>query len=183
MDYLGALDDVASRIERLEAALDVAVREAPARMRDVIGALQTLRGVSRLTATTVAAELGTLTRFPSARDLMGYTGLVASEHSSGPHIRRGAITKTGNAHLRRVLVEAAWAYRHRPGLGETLRKRQAGQPPAVCAIALKAQHRLHSRFRRLSARGKSHQHVVTAVARELAGFMWAIGHAIESAAA
>lgn len=179
LDYLGELDHAVTRIERLETALDAAVAEAPAQMRDLISALQTLRGVSRLTATTVAAELGTLTRFPSARELMGYTGLVASEHSSGARIRRGAITKTGNAHVRRVLVEAAWAYRHRPGLGLTLRKRQAGQPAAVCAIAWKAQHRLHGRFRRLSGRGKAHQHVVTAVARELAGFMWAIGRAVE----
>jgi transposase len=179
VDYLGELDHAATRIERLEAALDTAVAQARPPRREVIGALQTLHGVSRITATTVAAELGTLTRFPSARDFMGYTGLVASEHSSGSRIRRGAITKTGNAHLRRVLVEAAWAYRHRPGLGDTLRKRQVGQPPAVCAIAWKAQHRLHTRFRRLSGRGKSHQLVVTALARELAGFIWAIGRAVE----
>lgn len=104
---------------------------------------------------------------------MAFTGLVPSEHSSGTTRARGAITKTGNAHLRRVLVEAAWHYRHHPFLRATLRRRQPGAPDAVIAQAWTAQHRLHRRYQRFAARGKSQQHIVTAVARELTGFVWA----------
>lgn len=182
-DYLAEVDHLAPRIDRLERALAEAVTTAPAAVRALVGALQALRGIGLVAAATVATEVGSLRRFPSARQLMGYSGLVPSEHSSGARIRRGHITKTGNAHLRRVLVEAAWAYRHRPALGDTLRKRQVGVPPAVLTIAWKAQHRLHSRFRRLTARGKSRQHVVTAIARELLGFVWAIGRDVEPATA
>src|SRR5207249_3657359 len=114
--------------------------------------------------------------------LMGYSGAVPSEHSSGTKTRRGAITKTGNSHLRRIVVEAAWAYRHRPSIGPRLRKRQEGLSEEVKAIAWKAQHRLNSRYRRLTAKGKVHQQVVTAVARELLGFIWSIGVATEQAA-
>ena len=110
---------------------------------------------------------------------MGYTGAVPSEHSSGERVRRGTITKTGNAHLRRILVEAAWSYRHRPNVGSELRRRQANASEEVKEIAWKAQHRLHYRYVRLMARGKIKQQVVTAVARELAGFVWAIGVEIE----
>lgn len=113
---------------------------------------------------------------------MGYSGAVASEWSSGSKVARGGITKTGNAYLRRVLIEAAWAYRHRPTLGHTLRKRQAEVDPAVKEIAWKAQHRLCSRYRRLIGKGKPKQHVITAVGRELLGFMWAIGTRIEQTA-
>ena len=110
---------------------------------------------------------------------MGYSGAVASEHSSGPRVRRGGITKTGNAHLRRIVVEAAWTYRHRPRIGVTLRQRQTEQSPTVKAIAWKAHQRLHGRHCRLLGRGKSKQQVVTAVARELLGFIWAIGVTVE----
>src|SRR5207247_8858053 len=110
---------------------------------------------------------------------MGYSGAVASEDSSGPRIRRGAITKTGNAHLRRIIIEAAWAYRHRPSVGATLRKRHERLDKEVIAIAWKAQHRLHARYRSLTARGKSKQSAVTAVGRELLGFIWAIGMAVK----
>jgi len=105
---------------------------------------------------------------------------VASERSSGERTRRGGITKAGNAHLRRVVVEAAWAYRHRPTVGPTLRKRQAPVSPEVKEIAWKAQHRLHARYRTLTARGKCQQHAVTAIGRELLGFIWAIGVHVES---
>jgi len=104
----------------------------------------------------------------------------ASEQSSGPRIRRGAITKTGNAHLRRIIVEAAWAYQHRPSVGATLRRRHVALPEEVIAIAWKAQHRLHARYRSLTARGKTKQSAVTAVGRELLGFIWAIGMAVET---
>ena len=110
---------------------------------------------------------------------MGYTGLVPSESSSGERTRRGPITKTGNAHLRRVLTEAAWCYRVRPSMGAILRKRQIGLSEEVKRIAWSAQHRLHGTFCRLAARAKPTQKVVTAVSRELVGFVWAIGVEIE----
>jgi transposase len=171
---------VAARIERLEAAIDAAVQTAPARMRAVIDALQALRGIALVTAVTIAAEVGELSRFPKPRQLMGYSGAVASEASSGERTRRGGITKTGNAHLRRVVIEAAWAYRHRPAVGPKLRKRHAHVSPEVKEIAWKAQHRLHARYRTLTARGKCRQQVVTAIGRELLGFIWAIGVHVES---
>jgi transposase len=179
LDYLTEVDHARDRIVRLERALDEAVEAAPAPMRAVIEALQALRGIAQVAAATIVAEVGKLSRFARARHLMGYSGAVASEHSSGPRVRHGGITKTGNAHLRRIVVEAAWTYRHRPAVGGALRRRQAGQSEAVKAIAWKAQHRLHNRYRRLLGRGKSKQQVVTAVARELLGFIWAIGVAVE----
>ncbi len=148
-------------------------------MRAVIDALQSLRGVSRLTATTIVAEVGELSRFDRASQLMGYTGVVPSEHSSGSKTCRGGITKTGNCHLRRVLIEAAWTYRHRPRIYGALRERQEGIEQPVKEIAWKAQHRLHQRYRRLADRGPPHQKVVTAVGRELLGFIWAVGVHVE----
>ncbi len=136
-----------------------------------------------MAAATIVSEVGTLTRFAHPRQLMGYSGTVPREHSSGSTVRRGAITKTGNAHLRRVLVEAAWAYRHGPSCTGALKRRQAGQPEAITALAWKAQHRLCHRYRRFLGRGKPKQHVVTAIARELLGFIWAIGVAAERVAA
>ncbi len=179
VDYLHEVEHAAARVARLERAIDAAVLEAPPRMRAVVEALQALRGIATVSAVTVVAEVGTLSRFARARQLMGYSGLGPREHSSGARVRRGGITKTGNAHLRRIVVEAAWAYRHRPTLGKALRARQAAVSPAVRALAWKAQHRLCGRYRRLLAKGKSQQQVVTAVGRELLGFMWAIGHTVE----
>jgi transposase len=179
LDYVHEVDHVVGRLERLERAIDEAVKTAPERMRTVIAALQALRGIARVSAVTIVAEVGHLSRFANPRQLMGYSGVVASEDSSGRRIRRGAITKTGNAHLRRVIVEAAWAYRHRPSVGATLRKRHAPLDEHVIALAWKAQHRLHGRYRSLTARGKSKQSAVTAVGRELLGFIWAIGMAVE----
>src|SRR5713101_8433813 len=167
------------RIERLERAIDDAVKTAPERMRVVIEALQALRGIARVSAVTIVAEVGELSRFTKPRQLMGYSGAVASEDSTGERIRRGGITKTGNAHLRRIVIEAAWAYRHRPAVGATLRKRQAAASEEVTAIAWKAQHRLHARYGHLTARGKCRQETVTAVGRELLGFIWAIGVHVE----
>ena len=175
LDYLHEVEHVAERIERLERAIDDAVQMAPESMRAVIAALQALRGIAQVSAVTIVAEVGELTRFNSPRQLMGYSGAVSSEDSSGLRIRRGAITKTGNAHLRRVVIEAAWAYRYRPAVGPALRKRQADVTPEVKAIAWKAQHRLHRRYRHLLGKGKCKQQVVTAVGRELLGFIWAIG--------
>lgn len=179
-DYLHEVDHVAGRLERLERALDDAVHAAPVRMRAVIAALQALRGIAQVSAATIVAELGALSRFATPRQLMGYSGAVASEHSTGERIRRGAITKTGNAHLRRIVIEAAWAYRHRPAVGPTLRKRHAALDQDVKATAWKAQHRLHARYRTLTARGKTPQQAATAVGRELLGFIWAIAGAVEA---
>ncbi|CEF49029.1 unnamed protein product [uncultured bacterium] len=138
LDYLHEVDHVAARVERLEAAITVAVQTAPARMRVVIDALQALRGIALVSAVTIASEVGELSRFAKPRQLMGYSGAVASEDSSGERTRRGGITKAGNAHLRRVVVEAGWAYRHRPAIGPALRKRQARVSADVQDIAWKA---------------------------------------------
>lgn len=143
-------------------------------MRAVVEALQALRGVAQITVVTVVAELGMLSRFNTPRQLMGYSGLVSSEYSSGNRIRRGAITKTGDAHLRRVMVESAWAYQYRPWLGGFLLKRQQGLDQDVKDIAWKAQWRLHTRYKKLMAAGKKKPQIVTAVGRELLGFIWAI---------
>jgi len=180
VDYLHEVEHVAERIMRLERAIDEAVKTVPGSMRTVIEALQALRGIALVSAVTIVAEVGELSRFAKPSQLMGYSGAVASEDSSGGRIRRGAITKTGNAHLRRVVIEAAWAYRYRPAVGAALRKRQATVAPEVKEIAWKAQHRLHTRYRHLLAKGKCKQQVVTAVGRELLGFIWAIGVHVEA---
>jgi transposase len=179
LDYLHEVEHVADRIKRLERAIEEAVKTAPPRMRAVIEGLQALRGIAWVAAATIVTEVGELSRFPRARQLMGYSGMGAREDSSGTRTRRGGITKTGNAHLRRVVIEAAWAYRHRPAIGDALRKRQVTLSEEVKALGWKAQLRLHGRFRKLLGRGKCHQHVVTAVGRELLGFIWAIGVTVE----
>lgn len=180
-DYLHEVEHSGARVKRLEVAIGEAVQAAPAEMRAVIEALQSLRGIAEVTAATIVSEVGQLSRFAGARQLMGYSGAVASEDSSGDRQHRGAITKAGNAHLRRVVVEAAWAYRHKPAVGSTLRRRQANVSPQVVEISWKAQHRLHQRYCRLLGKGKHQGEVVTAVARELLGFIWAIGVKVESA--
>jgi transposase len=137
---------------------------------------QTLRGVKTTTAMTIVAEVWDMRRYGKAPQFMGSTGLVSSEHSTGDHERRGKITKAGNAHLRRVLVEAAWHYRHRPIAGQAIKKRRKGQPEAVVSIAERADQRLNRKFRRLVDRyNKKPGIAAVAVARELAGFIWAIG--------
>jgi transposase len=180
-DYLDEVKHVAERIVKLDKAIDEAVRQAPAEIRAVIEALQALRGVAQTTAATIVSELGSLSRFESPRQLMGYSGLVAREHSSGNRIQRGSITKTGNAHLRRVVVEAAWAYQHRPNVTGFLLRRQKSLAISdeVKQIAWKAQHRLNKRYKAMSARGKNKNQIVTAVGRELLGFVWAIATKVE----
>ena len=179
-DYVHQVEHLVARIERLDQAVLEAAHTAPPQMRAVIEALQALRGIAQVTAVTIVAELGEISRFAKARQLMGYSGLVPSEDSSGERKRRGAITKTGNAHLRRVIVEAAWAYQFRPWLGGYLLKRQVGLSEEVKEIAWKAQHRLHARYRKLLARGKNKPQIVAAVGRELLGFVWAIGVHVET---
>lgn len=178
-DYLHEVDHAGERVVRLERAIDEAVERVPAAGRAVIEGLQALRGVSKVTAVTVYSEVGGFSRFARPSLLMGYTGLVSSEHSSGKRIWRGAITKTGNAHLRRVLVQSAWAYCRRPNLSPALKKRQAAVSEQVKEMSWKAQHRLYERYRRLVSRGKTAQQAITAVARELVGFIWAIGVHVE----
>jgi transposase len=180
LDYLHEVEHVNDRVRRLEEAIGEAVKLAPSQMREVIQALQALRGIAQISAVTIVSELGQISRFAGARQLMGYSGAVASEDSSGKRVQRGAITKTGNAHLRRVVIEAAWAYRHRPAIGATLHKRQQRVSEEVKEIAWKAQHRLHKRYRSLAAAGKNQQKIVTALGRELLGFIWAIGVKMES---
>lgn len=178
-DYLAEVNHQDDRIVKLERAIDTAVEKAPEKMRAVIDALQALRGVAKMTAVTVVTEVGELSRFDRPKQLMGYSGAVSSEHSSGGQTKRGAITKTGNAHLRRVIIESAWAYRHRPTLYGALRKRQEGLDDEVKAIAWKAQQRLNEKYGRMAGRGKVKQQIVTAVGRELLGFIWAIGVHVE----
>lgn len=174
--YREEVDHIAERIKTLEQAIDEAVQQAPAEIRVVIEALQALRGVAQTTAATVVAELGSLSRFSSPSQLMGYSGLVSSERSSGNRVKRGAITKSGNAHLRRVLIESAWTYRHRPNVqGRVLRRQKSlALSDEAKRIAWKAQQRLHKRFTALVARGKENNVVAIAVARELLGFIWAV---------
>jgi len=176
-EYLDAVRESTSRVQRLTGQIRELVpqwRRAP-----FVQAYQALRGVSLLVAVTVVAEVGDLSRFKNPTELMAYLGLVPSEHSSGAAVRRGPITKTGNGHARRVLVEAAWAYRLRARITRPLLQRQEGLSETIRQIAWKAQVRLCARYRRLLARGKAKQTIVTAIARELAAFIWAIGKAVE----
>ena len=181
LDYLHEVEHMAERVRRLEQAIGEAVKLASPQMREVIRGLQALRGVAQISAVTIVAELGNISRFESARQLMGYSGTVPSENSSGKRQQRGSITKTGNAHLRRIAIEAAWSYRLRPGNGPGLRKRQEGVPEEIKEIAWKAQIRLSKRYSRLAAAGKDQRKIVTAVGRELLGFIWAIGIKAEAA--
>ena len=182
LDCLNEVQHMEQRVKRLEQSILEVVKLAPAPVQAVIQGLQTLRGVAHISAVTIAAELGNISsRFESARALMGYSGLFPSEDSSGERIRRGSITKSGNAHLRRIVVESAWSYRHRPSVGAKLRKRQEGVPAEITEIAWKAQNRLHKRYMTLMARGKEQRKTMTAVARELLGFIWTIAIRAEAA--
>lgn len=176
VEYRRAVSEAHARVELLTQALTQELEHW--RMRPLVEALMTLRGVDQLVATTLAAELGQLQRFAHPRDLMGYLGLVPSERTSGQKRHLGAITKTGNSHARRVLIEAAWSYRHPARIGAGLQKRQEKQCGAVRDIAWRAQLRLAHRYRRLTARGLQHNKVCVAIARELSGFIWSIGQQI-----
>lgn len=171
-DYCQVVELGTVRVRRLEAELRHAAEQSP--HLQLIAALQCIRGIAFLTAVTIVAEAGDLRRFKEARQFMAYTGLVPSEHSSGEAVHRGPITKTGNALLRHVLGEAAHHARHRPRVDGGLRQRQAGIPANIVDLAWTAQQRLHFRYRHLSAR-LGRPRALTAVARELAGFVWAFG--------
>jgi transposase len=170
-DYRLAIDQLEARLIELDARLTEIAQTEP--YREPVGWLRCFRGIETLTAMLVLAELHDFRRFASAPALMAYLGLVPGEDSSGERHRRGPITRTGNTLVRRLLVETAWHYQHRPTVGVALRRRRHGQPGHVIAIADKAQQRLCRRFRKLAAEHKPAPKIAVAVARELAGFVWA----------
>ena len=177
-ELFGAERQAQDRVGRLEQAIRDAVPEWS--LAEIVRALMAVRGIDLIAAVTIMAELGDLSRFASPRELMAYLGLVPSEHSTGDTVRRGGITKAGNRRARRILVEASWSYRYPPRIGRDKQAKVDAAPEPVRAIAWKAQMRLSSRFRMLSKKGKRPTIVVTAIARELCGFIWAIHRAVTS---
>jgi len=171
-EYMLALQQAEDQLKRLTLAIEEQAK-TPERQK-MAAALMTLRGVKTVTAMTILSEIGDLRRFGKASEFMAAMGLVPSEYSSGGRTCRGSITKTGNMHVRRVLVEAAWHYRHK-AVGPGIRARRIGQPPNVVGIAQKADVRLCRKYWKLADRGKLLTTAAVAVARELAGFVWAIG--------
>lgn len=176
-EYLHAINEIESRIQRLETEIHVQATQSV--HAPVIQALQALRGIAEVSATTLVAEIGQFSRFSNPRQLMAFVGVTPSEYSSGGSRRQGGITKAGNSHVRRVLIESAWTYRYPPAVKGDLRKRQQGQKAEVLSISWKAQERLNRKYKRLTLRGKSKPVTVTAVARELLGFIWAIACQVE----
>jgi len=175
-EMLLAMRQAQERIERLEQAIRVAVPHWS--LAEVVTALMAMRGIDFISATAFLAEIGDLSRFPTPRELMGYLGLVPSESSTGDTIKRGPITKAGNRRARRILVECSWSYQHPPRVGKEKQERVAAAPQAVREIAWKAQCRLSARYRALTRKGKLKTVAVTAVARELSAFIWAINRQI-----
>jgi transposase len=173
-DYLLAIDQTEARLQELDARLAEIAQTEP--YREPVGWLRCFRGIDTLTAMLILAELHDFRRLASAPALMAYLGLVPGEDSSGEKHRRGRITRTGNALVRRLLVETAWHYQHRPSVGMALTRRRKGQPTRVIAIADRAQQRLCRRFRKLAAEHKPAPKIAVAIARELAGFLWAALH-------
>jgi transposase len=180
-DAVAAVEAAGERVARLTEAIGAAV--ATWSGGPLVRALQAFRGIQLVTAATLVAEVGDFARFPHPRHLMAYLGLVPSEHTTGLSRRQGPITRTGNGHVRRVLVEVAWSYRMRARRSKAIAARNEGVAPGVQAIAWKAQCRLNRRYLRLVAKGKSRPEVVVAVARELAGFIWAAARQPEYLAA
>jgi transposase len=177
-EYLHAVTESTARIERLEQAMCDTLHEWT--LKPVVQALQAMRGVQLVAAMTLVAELQDFMRFENPRQLMAYVGLVPGEHSSGPKRRQGSITKAGNSAARRMLVEVAWHYQHSPRVSPIIATRQGELPKEVTDIAWKAQLRLNAKFKRLVARRVLKNKAVVAVARELAGFVWAIGQQVQS---
>jgi transposase len=170
--YVHTVDLVDARIQALERAIRETAEQEP--WRRLVASLRCLRGIDTLTALALVAEIGDFDRFKSAEELMAFVGLVPSEHSSGDQRRQGSITKVGNSHVRRLLVESAWHARRRPTVGYQLARRQRGQDAIVVERAWRCQQRLYQRWQRMAGRGKPQQKIVVACARELAGFVWAI---------
>lgn len=175
-EYLHAISEATARIQRLEQALRELLPAWP--LVPMVRALQALRGIDLIAATTLTAEIQDFWRFPCPRQLMAYLGLVPGEHSSGPKRRLGAITKAGNSPARRILVEAAHAYRFPARVSPAIARRSVELPKTVTDIAWKAQSRLCARYRRLAARRVTTNKIVVAIARELAGFVWAIAREV-----
>jgi transposase len=171
-DYIAAVEAAAARRDRLTAQIEAMLPDWS--LAPVVAALQAMRGIALVNAASLVAELGDLTRFANPRQLMAYLGLVPSEHSSGASIKRGGLTKAGNGTARRLLIEAAWCYRFPARLSRELLLRQEKQPKPIREIAWKAQLRLCARYRTLARTGKPANVVTAAIARELAGFVWAI---------
>ncbi len=175
-DYIGAIDALLVRRDTLEATISELIPDSP--WAQTVARLRCLRGIDTLSAVGLCTEVGDFARFARAGHVMSFLGLVPSEHSSGQTRRQGQITKSGSGHGRRLLVEAAWHYRRPPAKGQPLKRRQAGQDPHVLAISWQAQQRLHRTWQRLDhERGKRRTIVAVAVARELAGFCWAVANA------
>jgi len=171
-EYIDTINQCTLRLQRLTEQIRQLLPQW--RLFPVVQALQSLRGVSLIVAVTTVAEIGDFKRFQNPEELMGFLGLVPSDKSSGEKIKHGSITKAGNSHVRRMLVEAAWAYRFRARVSRALLKRQEDLPQPICEIAWKAQLRLCARYRHFWAKGKVKPVIVTAIARELCGFIWAI---------
>lgn len=180
-EMLLAVRQAQERIARLEVAIRAAVPDWS--LSEAVTALMAMRGIDFIAATAFLAEIGDLSRFQTPRELMGYLGLVPSEHSTGDKVKRSGITKAGNRRARRILVECSWSYRHPPRLGKETLAKVAAAPRAVQEIAWKAQSRLSARYRALTRRGKRPTVVVTAIARELSGFIWAVNRAAMAQAA
>jgi transposase len=180
-DYIHAVQDAETRRDRLTEQIEELLPSWS--MAPVVAALQAMRGVARVVAVTVVAEVGDFRRFVHPRQLMAYLGLVPSEHSSGSSVRRGGITKAGNALARRVLIEGAWTYRMSARVSRKINDRLEQLPPQIRDIAWKAQVRLCTRYRRLVAAGKPKVVVTTAIAREMVGFIWAIARIAQPALA
>lgn len=180
-DYIHAVEDAEARVERLVSQIEALLPNWS--MHPVVEAVQAMRGVGLIVAVTVVAEVGDFSRFENPRQLMAYLGLVPSEHSSGTSVRKGGITKAGNALARRVLIEGAWTYRMPARVSPKLHARLEAVPKAVRDIAWKAQVRLCNRYRRLAACGKAKAVVTTAIAREMVGFIWAIARQVQEASA
>ena len=176
-EYVSAIQEADGRIERLETSIRDELSQW--RWKPVVEALQAFRGIRAIHAVRLVAELGDLSRFANARQLMGYLGLVPSEDSTGPRRRQGAITKTGNSSARRALVEAAWAYRYGARVSVGIARRQTGLAQTVTELAWKAQLRLCARYRKLSNRGLPRNKIIVAIARELSGFVWALGQQVK----
>lgn len=174
-----AIRQAQERLDRLEQAIRVAAPDWS--LAELVTALMAMRGIDLIAAATLLAEIGDLSRFRTPCQLMAYLGLVPSEDSTGDTIRRGPITKAGNRRARRILVECSWSYQHPPRVGRAKQPKVDAAPPAVREIAWKAQCRLHARYRTLIRKGKLKTVAITAVARELAGFIWAVGREINPA--
>jgi transposase len=180
-EMLLAAREAEQRIARLEEAIRTALPDWS--LAPVVDALMAMRGMDLISATGFMAEIDDLSRFRSPRELMAFLGLVPSERSTGDKIKRGGITKTGNGRARCILVECSWAYRHPPRVGKDKQAKVAAAPYGVREIAWKAQHRLYKRYRDLTRKGKLKTVVITAIARELAGFIWAVNREICTAGA